>query len=577
MVNWLTKSSSETLGDFLFEMRGKAYFCAMAYPLLDKIDRPADLRSLRADQLAQLASELRSFIQSESQEKIAHIKSSLGVVELSIALHYHFNTPEDILIWDVGHQAYAHKVLTERRAQFASNRIKGGIAGFTRRSESEYDPFGAGHSSTSISALAGFCQADRLSGKERTRLAVIGDGALTGGMAFEGLNYIGEQGYDCWVVLNDNRSSIDANIGALQARDSYADFAKSLGFSVMELAEGNDIASILKAFQNLENQRGPKFLILRSQKALGFEMKSDASVPAQASFQSALAERLKTIMQENPKVILLSPAMLSGAGLHELQHRFPERVLDVGIAEQHAVTMAAGLAAAGYKPIVHLYSTFSQRALDQIIHDVALQKLPVTFLIDRAGLVGADGPTHHGNFDQALLSSIPNVRIGTAADGNALAEILTWALAQDQDSIWIRYAKESFPSPSKWRSYRPHWWLDQGRKQVILSYGAMAHPAQAAAEAGTWSHLHLPIYKPFPEGDLQEQLKECEALICIDENPFEASIGARMKAMKAKGLIAAQVRSLHLPDQFIDHAKRSVLLSDLGLSKEGILALAQDF
>lgn len=554
----------------------KAYFCVVKFPLLSNIDGPKDLKRLAPAQLPTLAEEVRFFIQNETQTKAGHIKSSLGVVELSIALHYYFNTPEDILIWDVGHQAYAHKVLTGRRESFSTNRKKGGIAGFTRRSESEYDPFGAGHSSTSISALAGFCQADQLSGKQRQNIAVIGDGALTGGMAFEGLNYIGEQAYDCWVILNDNQSSIDANIGALQAFNSYQDWAKSMGFSVGVVEQGNSISALADGFKSLGKNKGPKFLIVRTQKALGFEMQvSEAS--SSSPFQSALRDKLISIMQADPNLVVLSPAMLAGAGLHDVQRKFPDRVLDVGIAEQHAVTMAAALAAAGFKPIVHLYSTFAQRALDQIIHDVALQKLAVTFLIDRAGLVGADGPTHHGNFDQAMLSSIPNLRIGMAADGHALAEMLDWAVNQNEDSVWIRYAKEAVPEESKWRSYRPHWWLNQGRKKVILSYGAMAHPAQAAAEESDWSHLHIPIYKPFPEGDLAEQLKDCEALICVDENPFEASVGARMKAMKARGIIHAVVRSIHLPDEFIAHADRKTLLEERSLSKEGILALSQEF
>ena len=548
----------------------------MKYPLLSKINAPQDLRALSLADLDSLAAELRVFIQSETQEKEGHIKSSLGVVDLSIALHYYFETPQDILIWDVGHQAYAHKVLTERREVFHTNRIKDGIAGFTRRSESAYDPFGAGHSSTSISALAGFCQADLLSGENRNKIAVIGDGALTGGMAYEGLNYIGEKAYDCWVILNDNQSSIDDNVGALQAQNSYIKWANALGFECLEVEEGNNVEAILSGLQRLSEHKGPKFLVLRTKKALGFEAKK-AEISKEGGFQDSLANKLEDLMKADPKVLVISPAMLAGAGLSSLREQFPERVLDVGIAEQHAVTMAAGLAASGFKPVVHLYSTFAQRAIDQIIHDVALQKLAITFLIDRAGLVGADGPTHHGVFDQALLSAIPNIRIGTATDGNALASMLEWALSQGEDSIWIRYAKESVPAQSEWRSYRPHWWLNKGKKKVILSYGAMAHRAQEAALASDWSHLHIPIYKPFPEGDLLEQLQDCETLICIDENPFEASIGAKMKALKARAKIKAEIRSLHLPDQFISHAKREVLLKEYGLSVEGLLDLTQEF
>lgn len=548
----------------------------MSYPLLSQISEPQDFRHWDLAQLTQLAAELRLFIQRETSEKAGHIKSSLGVVELSVALHHAFNTPDDILIWDVGHQAYAHKVLTGRRETFKTNRKKGGIAGFTRRQESSYDPFGAGHSSTSISALAGFCQADRLASKQRERVAVIGDGALTGGMSFEALNYIGEQAYDCWVILNDNQSSIDTNIGALQSFNSYRQWAQSMGFEVFEVEEGNSVDAILEGFSEMKTKAGPKFLILKTQKALGFEMEEAKGIGG-VTFQSALAQHLEKAMSSDPKIVLISPAMLSGAGLNQLKDRFPERVLDVGIAEQHAVTMAAGMAAEGFKVLVHLYSTFAQRAIDQVIHDVALQKLAITFLIDRAGLVGADGPTHHGVFDQALLNTIPNLRMGTAADGKALVEMLDWALAQNESSVWIRYAKESFPAQSLWRSYRPHWWSDQGREKVILSYGAMAHPAQEAAHSSGWSHLHVPIYKPFPEGDLAEQLKDCKSLICIDENPYEASLGIKLKALKARGMIEAKVRSLHLPDEFIPHASRPVLLEDYGLSVAGILKVIQEF
>lgn len=538
--------------------------------LLEHINDPSDLRKLAPEQLPALAQELRTFLK-DAPGKAGHLRSSLGVAELSIALHYLFQTPKDILIWDVGHQAYAHKALTERKSRFHTNRQRHGLSGFTRREESAYDPFGTGHSATSISALMGFLTAAKLQGSERKHIAVIGDGALTGGLAFEALNHLGETQSDCLIILNDNQNSIDPNVGALQKFTSYQKWAEALGFSYHHLAEGNSIPALLDTIKGLQSAPGPQFLHLRTKT----EPLADTSIKAPSSppgFGEALHQELAQLMKKDERLVVVSPAMLSGAGLLDLKAQFPERVIDVGIAEQHAVTMAAGLAAAGMRPIVHLYSTFAQRALDQVIHDVCLQKLAVTFLIDRAGIVGADGPTHHGVFDQGMVQDLPHLRIGTAADDQALLAMLRWSLEQEQDATWIRYAKEDFPSQSRWRSYRPHWWWQAAdRSRVMLSYGAMAHPAQAAAEALGWSHLHVPIYKPFPEGDIREQLKDTKQLITIDENPRSASLAA---AIDRLGLDLER-RDLHLPDHFVPHGTRSELLEEYQLSEAGIRALVQ--
>lgn len=545
----------------------------MQYPLLSKIDEPVQLRLLRPEQLPALCAELRQYLQEKAPGKTAHLKSSLGVTELSVTLHYFLQSPEDILIWDVSHQAYLHKLLTGRRIALSGQRKKNGIAGFTSRSESPYDPFGAGHSSTSISAMAGFWKADQLSGRRRRRVAVIGDGALTGGMAFEALNYLGEQEADCWVILNDNRMSIDPNVGALQARQSYPAWAESLGFNYHFLGEGHNTEALLESFARIDRQSGPQFLHLCTEKGRGYQA-AKAGVDAQAKtsdFQSAFGENVLELLAENEKLVVLSPAMLSGASLLEARHRFPERVLDVGIAEQHCVTMAAGLAAAGFRPLVHIYSTFAQRALDQIIHDVALQKLPVVFTLDRAGLVGADGATHHGAFDLSFLSAIPNLRLGAPAGKKALREMLRWALTQNEEAIVLRYPKDEYRESHEnlWRSYRPHWWK-KGSHSAVLSTGSMAHPVQEALQNTSAGHLHLPVFKPFPANDLREQIHSFEKILVVEESTAAGSVGAALQQLAHRESWRAKVSCLHLPDRFVGHASRAELLEEVGLNLAGI-------
>ncbi len=544
----------------------------MDYPLLNKINDPSNLRAFAKQELPLLVKELREFIQNETSTKAGHIKSSLGVVELSIALHYHFNTPKDILIWDVGHQAYAHKVLTGRREVFHTNRQKGGIAGFTQRAESDYDPFGAGHSSTSVSALAGFIKAADLENISRKHIAVIGDGAITGGEAFEGLNFIGEGQSDCLIVFNDNQSSIDPNVGALQARRSYQAWVESMGFHYRYCDNGNDVNCLLDCLDQLDGIDGPKFFHIHTLKALGYkEDKQRKSAPAAPSFQSVFGEEILFHLQNDPKLVVLSPAMLGGANLLEAKQRFPDRVIDVGIAEQHVVTMAAGMAASGLKPLVHLYSTFAQRAIDQIIHDVALQKLGVVFVLDRAGYVGEDGPTHHGVYDQSLLADIPNIRIAAPAGAKALRETLNWALQDPQEAIFIRYPKASCDPDSDqyWQSYRPHWWNGSSKRKVLISTGTQATLAQRAAAEMAWGHLHVPIYRPFPEGDLIELLKEAQDVILIDENPLAGSL---LPLLQDK-LSIPSLRSILLPLAFTEHASREEQLKQAGFEQKKLLSM----
>jgi len=546
----------------------------MTYPILEKLNSPADLRLLDSHQLEELAAELRRFIQEQTRTKAGHIRSSLGVVELSIALHYHFNTPEDILIWDVGHQAYAHKVLCERRSIFQSNRQKGGISGFTKRSESAYDPFGAGHSSTSISALAGFVKAAQLEGNPRKHVAVIGDGALTGGQAFEALNYLGDLGADCLVILNDNKGSIDPNVGALQKLNSYQAWAESLGFQYHTCEAGNSMADLLAKLKELNNLSGPLFLHVQTEKGLGYnEVIERKGSPAAPSFQSVFGETIFELLETEPKLVVLSPAMLSGAQLLEAQKAFPERVIDVGIAEQNVVTMAAGLAASGFKPLVHLYSTFAQRALDQIIHDVALQQLPVVFVLDRAGFVGEDGPTHHGVFDQALLADIPNMRLMAPAGARALKAMLSEAL-QAEGPIVIRYPKASFDlqTDDLWQGMQAHWWRQSAKASAILSYGSLASLAQKAAETKDWSHLHIPQFRPLDQPHLVELLAFYQRLILVDENPAGGSLHRDLLALLQSGKLKAEYQAVLIDKPFSEHAPRVEQLAASGFSLESLRA-----
>lgn len=548
----------------------------MSYPVLEQLNDTSDLRSLSQEDLEVLATSLRDFIQSETLTKAGHIKSSLGVVELSIALHYHFKTPQDILIWDVGHQAYAHKVLTGRKTSFHSNRQKGGISGFTKRSESDYDPFGAGHSSTSISALAGFIKAAELDAVHRNHIAVIGDGALTGGQAFEALNFLGEEQASCLIVFNDNQSSIDDNIGALQARHSYKDWIEAMGFHYYETREGHNLEALIQQIQAIDKLSGPVFWHVHTEKGLGYktELKRQSG-PEAPSFQGVFGDWVLQSLAAEPKLVVLSPAMLAGANLKAAKQAYSQRVIDVGIAEQNVVTLAAGLAASGFKPLVHLYSTFSQRAIDQIIHDVALQNLRVTFIFDRAGYVGEDGPSHHGMFDQSMLADVPNLALGAPANGKALTAMLEWALNEAQSPVILRYPKASFDEGSDdlWRSYRPHWWQEDSKSKVLISYGSLAPMVQAVAEKAAWGHLHIPVFRPAPLGDLQEQLKEAQEIILVDENPAAGSIHGDLCSLIAAKKIKSNYQAVLAPRAFSEHASRAEQLRDSGFSEERLLAM----
>lgn len=542
--------------------------------LLQKVELPSDIRAFSIAQLEALCHELRTFIQATTKTKEGHIKASLGVTELTVALHYFFNTPHDILVWDVGHQAYVHKVLTGRKNQFASNRQKNGLAGFTLSAESVYDPFGAGHSSTSISAIAGFWKADQLSGNERHRIAVIGDGGLTGGMAFEAMNYLGEQKANCWVFLNDNQRSIDKNIGALQHYDSYSYFSESLGFVHYE-ADGHSISDLLEVMNRLSEFKGPKFIRVVTEKGKGYAGHSAAAQSEAPTFQQAFGSSITNLLKKHEDLVVISPAMLSGARLLEAQKQFPDRVIDVGIAEQHAVTMAAALAAAGKKVICHLYSTFAQRAADQIIHDVALQNLPVIFALDRAGLVGEDGATHHGVFDVSLFSGIPNLAMAAPLTGNDLDFQMQCFLEKKQAAL-IRYPKSAFRQESEPRLQLKPRCMKEGRNKCVVSYGAIAAEAQEAIDKTDFAHFNIPQLQPFPATEVSAMLENFSLVVSVEENTTAGGLGEKLSALKANDKLNAKLEKLCVPHRFIAHGKRQELLEECRLSAGSIRSLLRN-
>ena len=522
--------------------------------IIDKVNLPGDLKSLNVADLAQLSQELKQFVITNTNTKAGHIKSSLAVSELTVALHYVFNTPNDKLIWDVGHQAYIHKVLTGRKSVFHTNRKKGGLAGFTNSLESEYDPFGAGHSSTSISAAVGFAIGSRLSKSPRKHIAVIGDGAITGGMSFEALNYLGEQGLDVLIILNDNESSIDQNVGALAKYSSYSKYCESLGIEYLGEVDGHDIETLVTQLKVARDNTKPRLIRVKTQKKAGENAKAQIVNSRPSSFQEVFAETMINMATQNDKLVAITPAMLSGSGLSSFKEKFPARTFDVGIAEQHAVTMAAGLAADGYIPVVHLYSTFSQRAYDQIIHDVALQGLHVIFCLDRAGLVGEDGATHHGSFAPGFLNTIPGLAIAAPIDGVALETVLKSAIAGKGPWI-IRYPKSDCrfltntlkPKFGKIRELKP------GIQKAILSFGAIGTNAMDALSGTDYAHYDVTYLKPIDKEALNVIADKFSEVITVEENSARGGLGDTVRAAFAELGSSIKVRSLALPDKFIEH------------------------
>ncbi|WP_418264094.1 1-deoxy-D-xylulose-5-phosphate synthase [Flavobacterium faecale] len=564
--------------------------------LLEHISSPKDLRLLDESQLPQLAQELRDFIIGIVAVKEGHLGASLGVVELTVALHYVFNTPEDLLIWDVGHQAYGHKILTERKDIFHTNRQLGGISGFPKRSESVYDAFGVGHSSTSISAALGMAIASNLKGEvDKQHIAVIGDASIASGMAFEGLNHAGVTDANLLVILNDNAIGIDPSVGALKEyltavktgkNHRQNNIIKSLNFDYSGPIDGNDIFAVVKELKRLQKIKGPKFLHIITTKGKGLKqaeedqvkyhapgkfdaksgeiyLKSEDDLPPK--YQDVFGLTLLDLAQKNKKIIGITPAMPSGSSLKFMMEALPERAFDVGIAEQHAVTLAAGMATQGMIVYCNIYSTFLQRAYDQLIHDVALQNLPVIFCLDRAGLVGEDGSTHHGVFDIAYLRCIPNMVIHSPLNEIDLQNILYTVQLGIDFPIAIRYPRGRGVTVN-WQSdhfchYAPikigqSKCLKKGTKVAVLSNGAIGKNVSIAIDrienSTAIAHYDFPFVKPLDEKNLHEIFKTYKKIITIEDGTIIGGFGAAILDFGSRHHYVVTVQNLGIPDQFVE-------------------------
>ena len=604
------------------------------YPLLDTVHMPEQLRHLSRKQLPELAKELREFLVESVSQTGGHLSSNLGVVELTIALHYVFNTPEDRLVWDVGHQTYPHKILTGRRNAMSELRKSGGIAGFPRRNESVFDTFGTGHSSTSISAALGMAVAAKKTGSDRRAVAIIGDGAMTAGMAFEALNNAGAMDANLLVILNDNDMSISPNVGALQnylakllsgrlytnVRKSgekvlgvmppVLEFAKraeehvkgmvtpstlfeEFGFNYIGPIDGHNLDTLIVTLNNIKKLDGPQFLHIVTEKGRGYAPAENEpgkfhgvgkfnpedgcaiNSSTKKTYTQVFSDWLVDMAKENELLIGITPAMSDGSGMNAFAETYPNRFYDVGIAEQHALTFAAGMACDGLKPVVAIYSTFLQRAYDQLIHDIALQNLPVMFAIDRAGLVGADGPTHAGSFDLSFLRCIPNIIVMTPSDEQECRQMLTTAFYHNGPSA-VRYPRgggpgEALQSDLSTLPIGKGQLRRQGQKNAILAFGSMLAPALEAAEKLNATVTNMRFVKPL-DIDLVENLaKSHDLIITIEENAIMGGAGAAvMEAMQLLN-IETPMLCLGLPDHFIEHGVHENMLAECGLDADGII------
>jgi 1-deoxy-D-xylulose-5-phosphate synthase len=607
------------------------------YPLLHTINDPADLRLVPREQLRELTDELRSFLLDSVARTGGHLSSNLGTVELTVALHYVYNTPHDRIVWDVGHQTYPHKILTGRRDRMPTLRQLGGLSGFPQRGESEFDTFGTAHSSTSISAALGMAQAARIQGIERHAIAVIGDGAMTAGMAFEALNNAGVSDCNLLVILNDNDMSISPPVGALNRYFAkllsgrfYAS-AKNVGKSVLKGAptlfeiakrleenakgmvvpatlfekfgfnyigpiDGHDLDSLIPTLENIRHLKGPQFLHVVTKKGQGYKLaeadpvayhgpgKFDPSVGLQKptvapklTFTQVFGQWLCDMAEHDKRLVGITPAMREGSGMVEFEQRFPERYFDVGIAEQHAVTFAAGLASEGLKPVVAIYSTFLQRAYDQLIHDVAIQNLPVVFALDRAGLVGADGATHAGAYDIAYLRCIPNISVACPADENECRQLLSTAFAQDH-AVAVRYPRGAGAGVAMQSGLEglPFGKGDIRRKGAsgiaILAFGTLLYPALEAAQALDATVVNMRWAKPLDTDLLLQVARSHQALVTVEEGCIMGGAGSAVaEALHAAGIDMA-VLHLGLEDAFIEHGDPARLLAMQGLDGAGLQA-----
>lgn len=605
------------------------------YPLLDSVAAPADLRKLNREQLETLAAELRAFILHSVAQTGGHLASNLGAVELTIALHYVFNTPDDRLVWDVGHQSYPHKILTGRREAMTGLRKTKGIAGFPKRDESPFDTFGTGHSSTSISAALGMAVAAKRAGLERRSVAIIGDGAMTAGMAFEALNNAGNMDANLLVILNDNDMSISPNVGALNnylaklmSGRFYAAARRAgekvlgkvppmlelarrteehvkgmvtpgtlfeeFGFNYIGPIDGHDLDVLVDTLTNIRRLHGPQFLHIVTKKGKGYPPAEDnpclyhgvgsfnpdtgivEKTAAKPTYTQVFGDWLCDMAATEPRLIGITPAMREGSGLVRFSEEYPDRYFDVGIAEQHALTFAAGLACDGYKPVVAIYSTFLQRAYDQLIHDIALQNLPVVLAIDRAGLVGADGPTHAGSFDLSYLRCVPNLTLMAPSDENECRQMLYTAMTLNGPAA-VRYPRGSGPGAAIESAMHAlpvgkGILRREGRRVALLAFGSMVAPALAAAARLDASVADMRFVKPLDEALLQQLAQTHELLVTLEENAVMGGAGSAVSECLQRLGLYSRMLQLGLPDTFIDHGDHATMLKDCGLDADGIEA-----
>jgi 1-deoxy-D-xylulose-5-phosphate synthase len=603
------------------------------YELLKTIDDPAALRQLERKQLKQLSDELRAFVLDSVSNTGGHLSSNLGTIELTIALHYVFDTPEDRIVWDVGHQTYPHKILTGRREAMAQLRMLGGISGFPRRAESPYDTFGTAHSSTSISAALGMAVAAKMKGEQRRAIAVIGDGAMSAGMAYEAMNNAGAMDVDLLVILNDNEMSISPPVGALTnylarllsgriystarrasehllkrvpgvwelARRAEEHFKgmvtpstlfEEFGFNYIGPIDGHDLDALIPTLANIAKLKGPQFLHVVTRKGQGYKLAEDDPIayhgpgkfdPAEGikkstggrpSYSQVFGDWLCDMAELDPRLVAITPAMREGSGMVKFSDKFPQRYFDVGIAEQHAVTFAAGLACEGVKPVVAIYSTFLQRGYDQLIHDVAIQNLPVVFALDRGGLVGGDGATHNGAFDYAYLRTVPNLTVMAPSDEDECRRMLYTAFTLDSPAA-VRYPRGSGPGVEvgKEMAALPLGKGElrrEGRRIAILAFGSMLRPALEAAAGLDATVANMRFVKPLDLELLRQLAQSHELLVTVEEHAAMGGAGSAVcEALAALG-IEKRVLLLGLPDRFIDHGDPAKLLASVGLDASGI-------
>ena len=604
------------------------------YELLKTINDPADLRKLDRKALGQLADELRAYVLDSVSQTGGHLSSNLGTVELSVALHYVFNTPEDRIVWDVGHQTYPHKILTGRRERMPTLRQADGLSGFPKRDESVYDAFGTAHSSTSISAALGMAAAAKLKGEKRHAIAVIGDGAMSAGMAFEAMNNAGTMDVDLLVVLNDNEMSISPPVGALtnyfarlmsgrmyDTAKRYSEHVlkrlpamwelakraeehvkgmvtpstlfEEFGFNYIGPIDGHDLDVLLPTLANIKKLKGPQFLHVITRKGQGYKLAEDDPVlyhgpgkfnPAEGirkatgakpTYSQVFGDWLCEVAAADKRMVAITPAMREGSGMVKFSERFPERYFDVGIAEQHAVTFAAGLACEGLRPVVAIYSTFLQRGYDQLIHDVAIQNLPVVFALDRGGVVGGDGATHNGVFDYAFLRCIPNMTVMAPSDEDECRQMLSTGLALPGPSA-VRYPRGAGPGAAL---DKPLAGLPVGKGEVrrkgkrvaILAFGAMLAPALEAGEVLDATVANMRFVKPLDEALIRELAETHEILVTVEEHALIGGAGSAVCEVLASLKSGNQIVLLGLPDRFIDHGDPARLLASLGLDGAGIV------